>query len=298
MLNILVLCTGNSARSILGESLFNHLGAGRVRAYSAGSHPTGQVNPMALETLARHGIALPDARSKSWDEFALPGAPTIDFVITVCASAAGEACPYWPGHPVTAHWGIDDPAHIEPIEARRQAFEVAYQQLNRRVGMFLALPLESLTPEEITAAAKQIHAESDLSLLRKHAMNSVTQFFDSKSFAVVGATNKVDKYGYKVWKRVCDLGKPCYPIHPSLSDIDGIKTFKSLEEIPEVPEAVIIIVAPEITEKVVRGCKQLGIKKIWMQPGAESENAITFCNENGISLVFNDCVLSRLGSQC
>lgn len=164
-INILVLCTGNSARSILAEALFNHLGnqenPGRIRAFSAGSQPTGKVNPLALETLASHGVPLPEARSKSWDEFAAPGAPAIDFIFTVCASAAGEACPIWPGHPTTAHWGIDDPAHVEPLAARRTAFEDAYRKLRQRIEAFVALPLETLSPAEIAAAAKRIHQECE-----------------------------------------------------------------------------------------------------------------------------------------
>jgi len=155
--NILVLCTGNSARSILGEMLFNHLGKGRVKAYSAGSQPGGQVNPVALETLAKHGIPCQGARSKSWDEFAVLSAPTIDLVFTVCDNAARETCPIWPGHPATAHWGIPDPAHVEPIEARREAFEEAYQSLKQRIAAFLALPLETMTPQESALAARRIH---------------------------------------------------------------------------------------------------------------------------------------------
>jgi arsenate reductase len=156
-LNILVLCTGNSARSILGEMLFNHLGAGRVQAYSAGSKPAGQVNPVALETLEKHGVPSAGARSKSWDEFAT--APRFDFIFTVCGNAARETCPVWPGHPATAHWGIDDPAHVEPLEARRAAFETAYQELKRRVEAFLALPLETMSRDEAVAAARKIHEE-------------------------------------------------------------------------------------------------------------------------------------------
>ena len=155
--NVLVLCTGNSARSILGEALFNHLGQGRIRAYSAGSQPSGKVNPVALETLDKHGVPLPEARSKSWDEFATAGAPEINYIFTVCASAAGETCPVWIGHPTTAHWGIPDPAHVEPMAARVEAFEVAYQQLERRVLAFVALPLETMTAGEVKVAAKQIH---------------------------------------------------------------------------------------------------------------------------------------------
>ena len=158
-INVLVLCTGNSARSILAEALFNHLGGGRFKAYSAGSQPSGTVNPVALETLDRHGVPLPEARSKSWDEFAAPGAPHMDFIFTVCASAAGEACPIWPGHPSTAHWGIADPAHVEPLAARREAFATAYRQLARRIGAFVALPLETLSAQEVAAAARRIHEE-------------------------------------------------------------------------------------------------------------------------------------------
>ncbi len=154
---VLVLCTGNSARSILGEMLFKHLGKGRIEAYSAGSKPGGQVNPVALETLAKHGVPCEGARSKSWDEFAAPSAPTLDFIFTVCGNAAEETCPVWPGHPATAHWGIPDPAHVEPMEARREAFEQAYQALRKRIEAFLALPLETMTPQESALAARRIH---------------------------------------------------------------------------------------------------------------------------------------------
>ena len=157
-INVLVLCTGNSARSILGEALFNHLGQGRVKAFSAGSKPSGQVNPVALETLEKHGVPLPtDARSKSWDEFAVHGAPQIDYIFTVCASAAGETCPIWPGHPTTAHWGIADPAHVQPIEARREAFERTYQSLEKRIKAFLALDLEAMSRADVVTAARLIH---------------------------------------------------------------------------------------------------------------------------------------------
>lgn len=157
-INILVLCTGNSARSILGEMLFNQLGAGRIRAWSAGSQPAGQVNPVALETLEKHGVPCTGARSKSWDEFAATDAPQFDFIFTVCGNAAKETCPVWPGHPATAHWGVDDPAHVEPIEARREAFEIAYGALRRRIEAFLGLPLETMTRDAAIAAARRIHA--------------------------------------------------------------------------------------------------------------------------------------------
>jgi arsenate reductase len=142
--NVLVLCTGNSARSILGEVLFNKLGQGKIKAYSAGSHPAGSVNPGALELLKKMGYSTEGLRSKSWDEFAVPGAPEFDFIFTVCDNAAGEACPLWLGKPATAHWGIPDPAHVEGEEARRAAFKTASEQLARRIQLFLSLPIEKL----------------------------------------------------------------------------------------------------------------------------------------------------------
>lgn len=142
--NVLVLCTGNSARSILGEVLFNTLGKGKFKAFSAGSKPAGRVNPGAIELLQEKGISTEGLRSKSWDEFAAPGAPEIDFIFTVCDNAAGEVCPIWPGKPATAHWGIPDPAHVEGDEARRAAFKKAYDQLARRIQLFMALPIEKL----------------------------------------------------------------------------------------------------------------------------------------------------------
>jgi arsenate reductase len=142
--NILVLCTGNSARSILAEVLFNTLGHGRFIAHSAGSKPAGRVNPVALELLQEQGHSVEGLRSKSWDEFAVPGAPQIDFIFTVCDNAAGEACPIWPGKPATAHWGIPDPAHVEGEERRRAAFKTAYTQLARRIQLFMSLPIEKL----------------------------------------------------------------------------------------------------------------------------------------------------------
>ncbi len=143
--NVLFLCTGNSARSVLGEALLNNLGAGRFRAFSAGSMPKGTVHPMSLKVLADAGIDTEGLRSKSWDEFAGPTAPQIDFVFTVCDNAAGEACPIWPGHPMTAHWGIEDPAAvIEPEFKQRQAFEDALRFMRNRITAFVNLPIESL----------------------------------------------------------------------------------------------------------------------------------------------------------
>ncbi|MGB7650162.1 MAG: arsenate reductase ArsC [Gallionella sp.] len=141
---VLILCTGNSARSILGEVLFNTLGKGKFKAYSAGSKPAGKVNPGAIEWLQAHGHSLEGLRSKSWDEFALADAPQFDFIFTVCDNAAGEACPLWLGKPATAHWGIPDPAHIEGDDARRAAFNKAAEQLARRIQLFMALPFEKL----------------------------------------------------------------------------------------------------------------------------------------------------------
>jgi protein-tyrosine-phosphatase len=140
-IHVLFLCTGNSARSILAEATLNALGAPRWRAFSAGSHPTGKVNPLALELLQNSGIATQGLRSKSWDEFARPGAPALDVVITVCDSAAGEVCPIWPGQPVTAHWGVEDPAAVQGSDGdKRRAFFHAYTRLRRRIELLLQLP--------------------------------------------------------------------------------------------------------------------------------------------------------------
>jgi arsenate reductase len=143
--NVLFLYTGNSARSILGEALLNHLGKGRFKAFSAGSHPGGKVNPFALELLEKNGIATTGLRSKSWSEFEGPVAPKLDFVFTVCDSAAKETCPIWPGHPVNAHWGIADPAAVQGSdEEKRRAFRDAYAILQRRISLLASLPLGSL----------------------------------------------------------------------------------------------------------------------------------------------------------
>jgi len=143
--NVLFLCTGNSARSILAEAILNHVGKARFRAFSAGSHPGGRVNPYAIELLEKQGLAVADLRSKSWDEFAAPGAPPIDFVFTVCDNAAGEACPVWPGQPMTAHWGIEDPAAVEGSDAeKRKALSRAFTEMNRRISLFINLPLIKL----------------------------------------------------------------------------------------------------------------------------------------------------------
>jgi arsenate reductase len=136
--NVLFLCTGNSARSILAEAYLSSAGRGRFRAYSAGSHPNGEVNPLALELLEEKGIATQGLRSKSWDEFAAPGAPKLDFVFTVCDNAAGEVCPLWPGQPIKEHWGIPDPAAVQgSVEQKRKAFLGAFTQLSSRIDQFL-----------------------------------------------------------------------------------------------------------------------------------------------------------------
>ncbi len=147
MVNVLFLCTGNSARSILGEALLNHSGQGRFQAFSAGSVPKGHVHPLALETLTRHQIATAGLRSKSWDEFAVPGAPTMQFIITVCDNAAREVCPIWPGHPATAHWGLPDPAAVEgTVDERRQAFDKTFREIEARIQEMTSgvVSLESL----------------------------------------------------------------------------------------------------------------------------------------------------------
>ena len=143
--NVLFLCTGNSARSIMAEAILNKVGAGRFRAYSAGSHPKGRVHPEALRLLQSLNYETSGFRSKSWGEFAEPGAPLLDFVFTVCDNAAGEVCPVWPGQPMTAHWGIPDPAQAKGTEAEiALAFKDAYRMLNQRIGIFTSLPIKSL----------------------------------------------------------------------------------------------------------------------------------------------------------
>jgi arsenate reductase len=143
--NVLILCTGNSARSILAEASLNRLGAGRFHAFSAGSFPKGEVNPFAIDLLKRLNFPTEGFRSKSWDEFAAPGAPRLDFVFTVCDNAAGEVCPVWPGKPVTAHWGIADPAAVEGTEAEKtDAFRRAFRELEARIKLLVSLPIASL----------------------------------------------------------------------------------------------------------------------------------------------------------
>lgn len=143
--NTLFLCTGNSARSVLAEGTLNDLGRGRFHAFSAGSHPGGIVNPFALELLKQRGHPTDGMRSKSWDEFASAGAPQLDFIITVCDNAAGETCPLWPGHPASAHWGVEDPAAVDGSDTdKRAAFASAYAILRRRIELLLALPLDKL----------------------------------------------------------------------------------------------------------------------------------------------------------
>ncbi len=142
--NVLFICTGNSARSILAEGLLNGLGQGRFRAYSAGSHPKGEVHPQALATLERLALPITGYRSKNWDEFARADAPPLDFIFTVCDNAAGEVCPIWPGKPVSAHWGVPDPAAVEGDDEQRKAFHDAAIALKRRIELFLALPIQKL----------------------------------------------------------------------------------------------------------------------------------------------------------
>jgi protein-tyrosine-phosphatase len=158
--SVLFLCTGNSARSILAESLINTLGRGKFRGFSAGSFPKGRVHPMAIELLKRMNLPTEGLRSKSWDEFAAPGAPPLDFIFTVCDNAAGEVCPVWPGKPMTAHWGIADPAAVEGSEADKAfAFRKALEELETRIKLFAALPLGSLDrmklQETLRAIGKQ-----------------------------------------------------------------------------------------------------------------------------------------------
>ena len=162
--NVLFLCTGNSARSILAEAYLNAAGKGRFAAYSAGSHPAGAVNPLALELLQKNRIDTAGLRSKSWDEFARPGAPALEFVFTVCDNAAGEVCPFWPGQPMTAHWGIQDPAAEQGSEEqKRKAYLRAFSELSTRINLFMSLPLAKLDRLVLKKKLDEIgRTESDL----------------------------------------------------------------------------------------------------------------------------------------
>jgi len=160
--NVLFLCTGNSARSILAEAILNREGRGRFKAYSAGSHPRGEVHPMALETLEEMDFPTEGYRSKDWSEFAAEGAPELNFVFTVCDNAAGEVCPVWPGQPMTAHWGIEDPATVNGDEEhQRRAFRSAFYALQRRIGLFLALPLDSIDELSLQTQLREIGRTRD-----------------------------------------------------------------------------------------------------------------------------------------
>ena len=157
--NVLFLCTGNSARSILAESMMNHVGQGRFRAYSAGSMPKGEVHPLAIQTLNNAGISTEGLRSKAWDEFATPDAPKMDFVFTVCDNAAGEVCPVWPGQPMTAHWGIEDPVAADgPEFVKQAAFEDALRFMRNRIAAFMSLPLPSIDHLSLTSKLRGIGA--------------------------------------------------------------------------------------------------------------------------------------------
>ena len=160
--NVLFLCTGNSARSILAEALIDHWGKGRFHGFSAGSFPKGTVHPDALDLLHRLGLPTEELRSKSWDEFAAPGAPVMDFVFTVCDQAAGEVCPIWPGNPITAHWGLADPAAIDDADKRREAFRATLLALEGRIKLFTALRLDALDRLALKRGVAAIgHATTD-----------------------------------------------------------------------------------------------------------------------------------------
>jgi len=167
--NVLFLCTGNTARSILAEGILRKDGAGRFQAFSAGSQPKGVVNPFALKVLESFGYPADGFRSKNWDEFSGPGAPSMDFVFTVCDSAAGEACPVWPGHPVTAHWGIEDPAAVEGSDIEKErAFVQAFKLMKNRISTFLSLPLASLDAASLRARLGEIGQAEGASSIRSY----------------------------------------------------------------------------------------------------------------------------------
>ena len=168
--NVLFLCTGNTARSILSEAILNKDGRGRFRAYSAGSQPNGVVNPIALRLLQRLDYPTAELRSKSWHEFARPGAPSMDFIFTVCDNAAGEACPVWPGKPMTAHWGIEDPAAVEGSDAEKEAaFIEAHRLLKNRIGAFVNLPLTSIDALALGPKLREIGRMDGATSVRDHA---------------------------------------------------------------------------------------------------------------------------------
>lgn len=161
-LQVLFLCTGNSARSIVAEAILNRIGADRFKAFSAGSRPTGQPNPMAIRLLRDKGYDTGFARSKSWDEFAIPGAAGFDFIFTVCDSAAAEECPFWPGQPVSAHWGLPDPAGVVGDDAAKMnAFAETYRALSRRIEAFVALPISTLDSQSLDARLREIGEETE-----------------------------------------------------------------------------------------------------------------------------------------
>ena len=160
--NVLFLCTGNSARSILAEALLGRLGGGRFRAFSAGSHPTGRVNPFAFRILETRGFPTAELRSKNWNEFAVEGAPKMDFIFTVCDSAAGEICPLWPGQPVSAHWGVADPAAARGTDDdKRAAFVEAFEKLRYRVAAFVSLPFDTLDANQLKRRLTEIGTETE-----------------------------------------------------------------------------------------------------------------------------------------
>jgi arsenate reductase len=168
--NVLFLCTGNSARSILAESILRKDGTGRFNAFSAGSHPKRRINPFALKVLAAYGYPTDGFRSKSWDEFASFGAPELDFVFTVCDYAACEVCPIWPGQPMTAHWGIEDPAEVEGTEIEKErAFNLAFRYLKNRISVFISLPIRSLDQMALGAKLREIGQMEGASLPRPKA---------------------------------------------------------------------------------------------------------------------------------
>jgi len=172
--NVLFLCTGNSARSVMAEALLATLGKGRFRTYSAGSNPIGKINPFAIEQVRKTGYDLANLRSKSWDEFAIsePSAPQMDFVITVCDQAAGAVCPLWPGHPASAHWSFSDPAAVEAEdESKRAAFEQVFQQIRRRVEAFVEVPLDELDDATIRAELRRI-SDIDDTAVRTSGMST------------------------------------------------------------------------------------------------------------------------------
>jgi len=274
--NVLFLCTGNSARSILTEAILNQEGAGRFRAFSAGSHPKGAVHPQALRQLAECGLSAGGARSKSWDEFAAEGAPKLDFVITVCYDAAGETCPIWPSQPTTAHWGIPDPA-AAPAATHERAFRDAYLALENRIRLFLALPLESIDEMSLQTKLREIGKSGSLSLTDHDLVRLDSIGMHQMKDALRGALLDAD-----------DLDDDALAFR--LDDADGPIGWAALERFGEEALLRSVLIAAskrasgsgaELVRQVMEQARNCGIARLWLL----TETAAPFFAKLGFRIV-------------